>query len=476
MKKWYLSRRKFIQRSAAASALYSLVPHTVLGANERVNIGVIGVGWKGGDHCDLFNKGESKVIAVSDADTERMGKVEGATQHQDMRKLIEMKDVDAVVIATPNHWHALSAIWSMHAGKHTYVEKPVSHNIWEGRQMVNAARKYKRVCQAGTQQRSCPAVQAAAKDIQEGKYGKVLWVHCSRLAAREPIGKVTEPTIPPATVDYNLWAGPGPMTPVMRKNFHYDWHWQFNWGDGEMANWGVHYLDDLRHLLGWDDVPTNVMSVGNRFWDDDGNTPNMQLSVMEHRGVKVVVDVRNLPGAEGAGGGSGGAVYLGSRGGNYIMCEKGFVRIARGGGAGYDLDKKRIAQYKGDGGASHAANFLAAVKAEDSALLNAEIAVGHQSTAMCHLANIAWRVGQPSSPDALRSQFKDNQDALNTFESVLVQLASNKIDLSKTPLIAGPRLTYDNQAEVFTGEHAERANPYLRSAGRNEFVVPEVKI
>ncbi|MDD2599863.1 MAG: Gfo/Idh/MocA family oxidoreductase [Kiritimatiellae bacterium] len=474
MKKCRVSRRKFIQTSAAASALYSLVPHTALGANERVNIGVIGTGSMGGGHCGRFNKGESRVIAVSDADTSRMGMVEGAAQHQDLRKLLEMKDVDAVVIATPNHWHALAAIWSMQAGKHVYVEKPVSHNIWEGRQMAEAARKYKRVCQAGTQQRSCPAVQAAARDIKEEKYGKVLWVHCSRLAAREPIGKVTAPTIPPASVDYNLWAGPAPMTPVMRKSFHYDWHWQFNWGDGEMANWGVHYIDDLRHILGWNDIPTNVISVGNRFWDDDGDTPNMQFSVMEHRDVKVVLDIRNMPGAEGAGGGSGGAVYLGSRGGNHIMCEKGFIRVARGGGAGYDLDKKRVAQYKGDGGSGHAANFLKAVRAGDSTLLNAEIAVGHQSTAMCHLANIAWRVGQASSPDQLRSQFKDHQDALNTFDSMLAQLAGNGVDLTQKPLIAGPRLAYDNQAEKFIGEHAERANQYLRSAGRNEFVVPEI--
>lgn len=469
MNKSNLSRRKFIKRSAAASAIYSLVPHTVLGANERINIGVIGVGNMGGGHCKKFNKGDSRVIAVSDADASRMGKVEKAVQHQDMRKLIEMKDIDAVVIATPNHWHALAAIWSMQAGKHVYVEKPVSHNIWEGRKMVEAARRYKRVCQAGTQHRSCPAPQSAARDIRDGRYGKVLWVHCSKLGSRLPIGKLMTPVKPPACVDYNLWAGPAPMTPVMRKRFHYDWHWQFNWGDGEMGNWGVHFLDDLRHILGWDDIPTNVVAVGNRFWDDNGETPNMHFAVMEHRGVKVVVDIRNLPGVRG---GKDGAVYLGSRSGNYIMCEKGHIKIARGGGAGYDLDGKRIAHYKGNGGSAHASNFLDAIRSGDSSSLNAEIEVGHQSTAMCHLANIAWRVGAKRTVDELRSSLKGHEDALNTLGSVLAQLEYNKVDLSKTPLIVGPKLTYDNRAERFTGAYADKANQYLRFETRKEFVIP----
>ncbi|MDA3927143.1 MAG: Gfo/Idh/MocA family oxidoreductase [Kiritimatiellae bacterium] len=465
-----ISRRKFIKRSAAASAIYSLVPHTVLGANERVNMGVIGTGSMGGGHCGSFNKGGSRVIAVSDADLSRIGKVPGAVQHQDMRKLLEMKDIDAVVVATPNHWHSLAAIWSMQAGKHVYVEKPVSHNLFEGRQMVNAARRYNRVCQAGTQQRSCPAPQAVAKDIKAGKYGKVLWVHCSKLGSRQPIGKLTAPVKPPASVDYNLWAGPTPMAPIMRTKFHYDWHWQFNWGDGEMGNWGVHFLDDLRHMLGWNDVPTNVMSLGNRFWDDNGDTPNMQMALMEHRGVKVVVDIRNLPGVRG---GKGGAVYLGSRGGNYIMCEKGYIKITRGGGAAFDLDGKRITNYKGNGGSTHRANFLEAVRSGDNSTLAAEIEVGHQSTAMCHLANIAWRLGKEMPVDQIRSLVNGHKDALNTIDSMQAQLEFNKIDLEKMPMLAGPRLTYDNVAERFTGEHADKANHYLRSAGRNEFVVPE---
>jgi predicted dehydrogenase len=468
MNRHRISRRHFIGTAAAASTVYSLLPGSVLGANEQVNIGVIGIGGKGGAHCGAFNSGASKVIAVSDPDTGRMRQGRDAVKHRDLRKLLEMKDVDAVVIATPNHWHSLAAILAMQAGKHVYVEKPVSHNIWEGRKMVEAARKYKRVCQAGTQQRSCPAPQGAARDIKEGKYGKVLWAHCSKLGARKPIGKITEPVKPPSEVDYNLWAGPAPMTPIMRKGFHYDWHWQFSWGDGEMGNWGVHYVDDLRHILGWDDVPTSVIAAGNRFWDDNGNTPNMHFALMEHKGVKVVIDIRNMNGVKG---GTRGAVYLGTRGGNHIMCEKGYIKISRGGGSGYDLDGNRIVQYKGNAGSGHIGNFLAAVRADDNSSLNAEIEVGHQSTAMCHLANISWRVGQNASLEEMHEAFGKHEDAADTLTSMLAQLEHNKVDLKKMPFIMGPKLTYDNQAEEFTGAHADEANKLVRMESRKEFTV-----
>ncbi|MBL7115676.1 MAG: Gfo/Idh/MocA family oxidoreductase [Kiritimatiellae bacterium] len=470
MKKYDISRRGFIKATAAASTVYSLIPHSVLGANERVNIGIIGVGRKGSGHLDSFNRGGSKVIAVCDPDKSHINKSGGVPKHQDLRKLIEMKDVDAVVIATPNHWHSLAAIWAMQAGKHAYVEKPVSHNIWEGRKMVEAARKYKRVCQAGTQQRSCPAPQAAARDIKAGKYGKVIWTHTCKLGAREPIGKITTAVNPPASVDYNLWAGPAPMTPVMRKRFHYDWHWQFDWGDGEMGNWAIHYIDDLRHILGWDDVPDNVISAGNRFWDDNGNTPNMQMAIMEHKGVKAVVDIRNMHGVKG---GKGGAIYLGSRQGNHIMCEKGYIKIARGGGKGYDLDGNVIAQYKGNAGSAHASNFIKAIKNNDSSSLNADIEVGHYSTVMCHLANASWRVGKETSVDELQSLVKEHEDAANTIKSMLTQLKHNKVDLEKMPFVVGPKLKYDTKKEVFIDTHAKAANKFVRMESRKDFTVPE---
>ncbi len=475
MKNQGISRRHFIKGAATAAAACAFFPGRALGANERVNLGIIGFGGKGSAHYRDFGKVPGvEIIAVCDADTHRMAEVDDkVAKHQDFRKLLEMKDVDAVVIAAPDHWHCLAAITAFEAGKHAYVEKPVSHYIWEGRQMVKAARKYNRIVQAGTQQRSCPAVQECAKDIQAGMYGKVQWVHCAVLSSREPIGKVDGPQPVPEGVDYNLWAGPAPMSPIMRRDFHYDWHWQWNWGTGEMGNWGVHYFDDVRHLLGWNDVPGNVMAAGNRWWDDDGETPNMHMAVMEHEGVKLVIDVRNMQDPAGPGG-EQGAVYLGGRGGNYIMCENGYIRIARGGGKAYDKDGKMVKQYKGNGGAGHDANFINAVREGSNASLACEIEVGHLSTTVCHLANMAWRLGKSASVDEVRESVKSHEDAANTLDSILTQLEGNKVDLQAKPFVLGPKLTFDAAAEQFTGDHAEEANQLVRLPCREPFVVPEI--
>ena len=490
-----ISRRRFLRDSITAAAAGSYLGLSLAGcrhdkvgsANDQIRIAIIGMGWRGGQHLPEFPKIEGvRLVALCDPDKQRLGDgietfkkdfpdapaIEG---YADARKILDRKDIDAVVIATPNHWHSLMTIWACQAGKHVYVEKPVSHAIWEGRKMVEAARKHNRIVQAGTQHRSCPAVQEAARDIQAGKYGKVLWVHCSRLNTdnRGSIGKVTEPQPVPDYIDYDLWAGPAPKTPVLRKKFHYDWHWQWNWGDGDMANWGIHYLDDLRHILGWKDVPTKVIAAGNRFaWDDDGQTPNMHIALCDHDGLKVVVDVRNLPDPKRRGG-KEGAFYLGWLEGNVIQCENASIHIARGGGGAYDKEGKRIYQYKGDGGAGHAKNFINALRSGRREDLNAEIEIGHLSTTMCHQANIAWRVGATASLEQVRESMKAHEDAANTLKDMLEQLDGNAVDLAKTPFILGPELTYDNKQERFTGSGAEEANKYLKCSYRQGFVVPE---
>jgi len=257
----------------------------------------------------------------------------------------------------------------------------------------------------------------------------------------------------------------------MRKRFHYDWHWQWNRGTGEMGNWGVHYLDDLRHLLGWDDVPDNVMAAGNRWWDDDGETPNIHMCLAEHRGTTVVIDIRHMKGA--GRGGDQGAIYLGSRGGNYLMCEEGFIRIARGGGKAYDKDAKTVKQYKGTGGAGHDANFINAIREGSNASLKCEIEVGHMSTTLCHLANVGYRIGQAAPVEELRERIDHHEDALNTLDSMLAQLEGREVDVKRQPFIVGPKLSYDVKAERFTGDHAEEANALVRLPCREPFIVPE---
>ena len=486
-----ISRRKFLQRSMAATAgsylaLSGSSPFlaSARGANDQIRLAVAGINSRGNAHVHDFHNIEGvRVVALCEPDQEILdNRVEEFKKkyeadastikgYRDIREVLDRKDVDAVVIATPNHWHSLMTIWACQAGKDVYVEKPVSHAIWEGRKMVEAARKYNRIVAAGTQHRSCPAVQEAARDVQSGKYGKVQWVHCSVLHSRQSIGKVTEPQPVPASVDYNLWAGPAPMTPVMRKSFHYDWHWQWNWGDGEMANWGIHYLDDVRHILGWDSVPTKVVAAGNRFaWDDNGQTPNVHFALMDYDGLPLVVDVRNLPDPKRKGGNSG-AVYLGARGGNYIQCEAGSVRISRGGGWFHDNDGNRVYQYKGDAGANHAENFIDCLRSRKREDLAADIEVGHYGTAICHQANVAWRAGAAASVDEVREAMKSHEDALNTLKDMLEQLDGNEVDLSKERFVLGPQLTYDRRQERFVGAGAEKANQFVKCSYREPFVV-----
>ena len=491
-----INRRKFLHKSLAATAglgvglgLQRSVWSQVRGANDDIWIGVAGIHGRGSSLTSQFHGLPGvRVVGLCDPDRnileQRVREFAGSDKHKvtaytDVREMLDNKDIDAIVIATPNHWHCLMTVWACQAGKHVYVEKPVSHSIWEGRKMVQAARKYNRIVQAGTQQRSCPAVQAAAADIKAGKYGKVLWAHCSFLGSRSSIGKVTEPQPVPSHIDYNLWAGPAPMSPVMRKSFHYDWHWQWNWGDGETSNWGVHYVDDLRHMLGWKSVPNSVIAAGNRFaWDDNGETPNMHFALFDYNGLKVVVDIRNLPDPqrpEGKkAGGKSGAVYLKSRDGNHIHCENAFIRMARGGGGAYDLTGKRIKQYAGDGGRGHARNFIDAIRDGRPQDLNADIEIVHLSTAMCHQANIGFRVGSQATAEQVRQSMKEHEDAENTLNDMLEQLDGNKVDLKETPFILGPKLDFDPRAERFVGIHAAAANKYLKCSYRRPFVVPEV--
>ena len=486
-----INRRKFLKRSLSATAgsylalssVSSLMP-SALGANNEVRIAVAGINSRGNGHVNHFQglpgvsvvaliEPDEQILAQRLAEFKKKNNVadNAIKGYADVRDALDRKDIDALVIATPNHWHSLMTIWACQAGKDVYVEKPVSHSIWEGRKMVDAARKYNRIVQAGTQHRSCPAVQEAAQDIQAGKYGAVQWVHCSKLGSRATIGKVTTPQPVPSHIDYNLWAGPAPMTPVMRKSFHYDWHWQWSWGDGEMANWGVHYLDDLRHLLGWDDVPDKVVAAGNRFaWDDNGETPNMHFALMHYDGLPVVIDIRNLP-HPWQRGGKGGALYLKSRGGNHIQCEDGYIRLSRGGGGAYDKSDKRIKQYKGDAGASHAQNFIDCMRNRRREDLAAEIEVGHLSTVVCHQANLAWRAGGQASVDEVHSSMRAHEDALYTLTDMLEQLAANEVDLKKEHFVLGPQLTYDRKNERFVGSGAEKANQYVKCSYREPFVI-----
>ena len=469
-----VTRRSFVKGLATTGAGILAAPSLhAAGANEQVRVAVIGMGGRGNGHFGSFKAVPGvKIVAVCDADVNKTGKYakQGITSVQDYRKILDMKDVDAISIAAPNHWHAAMTVFGCQAGKHVYVEKPVSHSLWESQQMIKAARKYKRIVQGGTQQRSCPSTQAVAKDMAAGKYGKVLWVHCMKLNHRQPIGLVTEPQPVPDGVDYNLWAGPAPATPIMRKNFHYDWHWQFDWGDGEMGNWAVHYTDDLCHMLGWETLPEKVCSAGGRFlWEDNGDTPNMHFAYMEHQGVPVMVEIRDLPHSSSR---KGPSAYKGTREGNIIMCEKGMIKLARGGGKAFEPDGKTVIKsYSGNAGKGHFANFIDAVRSGNRDDLAAEIAKGHISTGVCHLANVSYKLGKQAAVGQVREAMGPHQDALDTIDSVVAQVKANDASLDAMQL--GPMLTFDPKTEKFTGNMATEANGLIKLPQRDEFAIPE---
>lgn len=471
-----MKRRVFLKRAAGVGAGLTVLPSGgVLGANDRVNVAVAGVNGRGKGHVGRFdNMKNVKVIAICDPDTEvlesRSKYAEDAKLVQDYRQVLEMKDLDALVIATPNHWHSPMAIAACQAGKHVYVEKPVSHCIWEGRQMCNARKKYNRVVQAGTQQLSCPAPKECGEDIRSGKYGKVKWIHCLKMHNRGSVGKRDRPMRIPGHIDYNLWAGPAPMDPIYRDKFHYDWHWNLKWGDGEMGNWAVHYTSDLCYMMGWTEAPDSVMAAGGRFrWDDAANAPNMLFAMMEHKGIPLTVEIRDLTISKDS---KSRAHYMGYRGGNIIMCEKALIKIGRGGGKAYTPDgKETIKQYYGNGGDGHGENFIDAIRANDHGKLNAPIEGCHLSTVICHQATISYLVGKKVSADEIRANINDYDDIKRTAEQQLGQIEANGGDMNAITL--GPKLKFDPKTEKFVGNNSAEANKLLRYEMRKEFAVPE---
>jgi hypothetical protein len=480
-----MQRRTFIKKSFLTGSgvlLSTSIYRNILGANDDIHLGVIGFRSKGKQHIDVFRQIPGvriKALCEVDEDTLK-GEVKGFTDRQekvetytDVRHLLDNKDIDAVVVATPNHWHSLIAIWACQAGKDVYVEKPVSHNIWEGRKLVEAARKYNRIVQAGTQNRSDTGFREAVAYLKSGQLGKILWAHGLWYKERESIGKVNGPQEVPPTIDYNLWSGPAPLVPLMRKNLHYDWHWFWSTGNGDMGNLGAHQIDDCRFALELEGLPKRVISYGGRFvFDDDGETPNTQFTLYEYEKAPVIIEIRNLPVAKG----TRAMDHLrGVRMGNIIQCEDGYFAGGRGGGWIYDNNNKKLKQFPGDGGGEHQANFIQAVRSRKKSDLNAEILEGHLSSVLCHMSNISYCMGEKVPPEKITEQINHNHQALETMERIFQHLKKNEVNLQETPAILGPWLEIDQTNEMFVGEYSGEANTHLkRNVYRKPFVVPEV--
>ncbi|NOY60136.1 MAG: Gfo/Idh/MocA family oxidoreductase [Calditrichaeota bacterium] len=482
-----LSRRSFLKKSivttASAGIMSAVIDSSrspVLGANDEIRVAVVGFHGKGAQHIRVFGEIPNvRVAALCDVDEDVLqGQVqkfkdrgEKVATFRDVRKLLEQKDIDAIVIATPSHWHSLIGIWACQAGKDVYVEKPVSHSIWEGRKLVQAARKYNRIVQAGTQNRSDVGFRAAIEYLQEGHLGKILWAHGLWFKRRGSIGKVPGPIHVPPQIDYDLWTGPAPLEPLRRKRLHYDWHWHWTTGNGDMGNLGVHQIDDCRFALDYKDYPKHVISLGGRFgFVDDGETPNTQLSIFDYKPAPVIIEIRTLPMKKGIRAMNN---LRGVRAGNIIQCEDGYFAGGRGGGWAYDNNRKKIKQFPGDGGGTHQANFIAAVRSRKAEDLHAEVEQGHISSALCHMANTSYRIGQLSPVEKIKESISAYPEGFETLERIQAHLAANDVDLSRTPLVQGPWLEFDGKKERFEKNWSYEANMFISQLYRSPFIVPE---
>jgi predicted dehydrogenase len=366
-------------------------------------------------------------------------------------------------------------IWACQAGKDVYVEKPFSYDIWEGRQMVAAARKYGRMVQVGTQNRSSGFLRGVFDRLRGGELGAIRFAHALVYRAREGLGTVDAPTPPPATLDYDLWCGPAPRKPLARKQLHYEWHWFWDTGNGEMGNNGIHVIDLCRWALGQDRTPPRALSLGGRFgFHDCGQTANTQVALFDFRPAPLICEVRNLAADSGSIG-----KFRGRGGGIVIDCEGGYFAGDASGGAFLDRQGKTIEDLgQGDSpGAletAHLSAFLDAVRSREPADLAAEAIEGHRSTACCHMANVSHRLGRPSYPGAIRASIADDPEMADAFDRCRGYLRENGVDLDAEPATLGPWVALDAERGEFVGEFADAANLLSRREYREPYVVPDV--
>lgn len=478
------SRRRFLEDSMLATT--AAITASTLGAgeawakdkpednkspNDVMQVAVVGVRGRGRSHISAFATGETRIAYICDADEgvgrSRVKEIEKKYGYkpkfvQDMREVFDDQSVDIVSTATPNHWHALCSIWAMQAGKHVYVEKPVSHNVFEGRQIVEASRKYNKICQTGTQCRSTRGSNEAIQYVHDGKIGELKISRGLCYKRRGSIGKPGNYDVPNG-VDYNLWCGPAPQRELRRPNLHYDWHWTWDYGNGDLGNQGIHQMDLCRWALKEDGLGKSVLSFGGRLgYEDAGETANTQVSIHDYGDRLLIFEVRGLETAPFKGA-KVGCIFEGTEG--YV------VLTSYTGGAAFDLDGKLVKKF--NGGGSHFGNFLDAVKSGNREDLNADILEGHLSSALCHLGNISYRLGSDIPMAEVRERVAETPNAEATgatLERVEEHLINNDLDLDKTKIQFGERL--ELQGESFVGSNADRANPMLTREYRAPFIVP----
>ena len=472
-----LNRRSFLKSTALTGAALSLLPRSwaqVAGANNDIRVAVIGFNGQGGSHIGSLLKAKgARITALCDCDSDVLAKGakrvgEGIETYTDIRKLLESKNVDAVSIATPNHWHALATIWAIQAGKDVYVEKPVSHNVSEGRRMVEFAHKNNKIVQTGTQSRSSrDGIAAAVEWVKAGNIGKIKASRGLCYKPRGSIGKSTKPLDIPGNIDFDLWCGPAAKLPIMRKKLHYDWHWVWNTGNGDLGNQGIHEMDVARWFLGVNELSPRVFAVGGRLgYLDDGETPNTMVIFHDYPDAPLIYEVRGLPTKAGS---KEMDSYMGAKIGIVVDCEGGHVTVPSYNDAkAYDRDGKLLKEFKGSVG--HHDNWLMAVRSRKKEDLHADILEGHLSSALCHTGNISYRLGQQMDPEQIEEAIRADSIAAEACQRAYEHLQANGVDLSQDKATLGVVLKMDPKTEQFT--NSDKANAMLTRPYRPGFVVP----
>jgi predicted dehydrogenase len=494
-----LNRRRFLQTSVAAVATVSVAPYIARAKDPNGKLGVacVGVGGRGSEHLSAFaGNPRTIVLYVVDADEKigqnRCEKIAAKQKFQpkyvrDMRDAFADPAVDLVSTATPNHWHALVGVWAMQAGKDAYVEKPVCHDIWEGSALIAAARKYKRMCQVGTQCRSHRAIREAMQFLHDGGIGDVKLARALCYKRRASIGPKGDYPVP-GEVDFNLWSGPAPFTTpkVTRPKFHYDWHWQRLYGNGDSGNQGPHQTDIARWGLGMSTHPLSVITYGGRLgyqaerkddsYVDAGDVANTEVSIFDYGEKSLVFETRGLSVENCADeelnklfgsktGGKVGVVFYGS--GGYLV-QKTYTQCTA-----YDKDFKVIKEFTGGG--DHYGNFVDAAISRKQEDLNADVREGHLSAGLSHLGNISYYLGEKNkaSVDEIKrtlSGIKSLDDNAATLQRTVQHLVDNGVDLEKYPLSLGPLLKFDPEKEIFPASPA--ATALVTREYREGFVCP----
>jgi len=468
------TRRAFVEQAltlagvalAGTSARAAAETAAPAKASQKLRVAVVGTNGRGGNHIQgWIANPDAELVAICDCDPaaydkhgKKFEKLDRAPKYvKDIRALLDRKDIDIVSIATPNHWHALMAVWAMQAGKDVYLEKPCSHNVEEGRVITQWARKLGRICQMGVQSRSMSGTRTMMEFVKSGKLGPVKAAHAICFRPRESIGLVDTPAPLPPGLDFDLWAGPAPAVVPVRKKLHYDWHWNHVTGNGDLGNQNPHELDKCRWALGKQELPKRVVSLGGRLgYLDNGDVANSQVTIFQWDDAILVSDVRGLPiktpvtlGLKTANPlEKATAVIYGTEG--FVVCPNYTSAVA------FDYDGHELGKWSGGSDDQHYANFVAAVKSRRHQDLHLDIEDGHLSSALAHLGNVSWALGQPVPLEARPTLAADDPRVKASLDTFQGYLKDNAVDVSKTRLMLGRELAIDPATEKSSDAEANR--------------------